>query len=192
MMTPGCVNQQRIIDPIIKQGFSMQSQEDTRHDQKAPDEASSAVADPAPKRRGRPPGTKNSKKKTTKKTAKKKATKKKASKKKASKKKTGKKKASKKLTATPGTKKATRKKASKKKASKKKSGKKKAAARTEAGSPELARLMAAVEELRAAVIDLATSQAARESAVGDMRKAAQAKIAEIEDATARSLKKLGF
>ncbi|MCC5866201.1 MAG: hypothetical protein JJU31_13840 [Wenzhouxiangella sp.] len=170
----------------------MQSQETTRHDQQAPDEASSAVADPAPKRRGRPPGTKSAKKKTTKKTAKKKATKKKATKKKASKKKAGKKKASKKLTAVPGTKKATRKKASKKKASKKKRGKKKTAARTEGGSPELDRLMAAVEELRSAVIGLATSQAARHSAISDMRKTARAKIAEIEDATTRSLKKMGF
>ncbi len=172
----------------------MQSQEETRLDQQAPEEASTEAAEPAPKRRGRPPGSKNSKKKTTKKKAtKKKASKKKASKKKASKKKTGKKKASKKVGTAPGTKKATRKKASKKKASKKKRGKKKAAGRPATVSDPMVRLMAAVEELRDAISDLAQSKAAEQhTAVTELRQAAKARIAEVEEAALRSLKKLGL
>ena len=177
----------------------MQSQEETRLDQQAPEEASAAVADAAPKKRGRPPGSKNAKKKVAgKKVGKKKASKKKVSKKKASKKKAGKKKASKKVLAERGSKKVTRKKASKKKASKKKAskkkrGKKKVAAQTVSASGSMARLMAAVEELREAVVDLAQSKAAeQQSAVSDLRKAAQSKIADIEEAAVRSLKKFGL
>lgn len=96
--------------------------------------------------------------------------------------------------AEPGLgKKATRKKAGKKKASKKKRGKKKAAASRAGGSDSMARLMAAVEELREAVVELAQSKASdQQTAVHDLREAAKAKIADLEDAAIRSFKKLGF
>lgn len=171
----------------------MQSQEKTRLDEQAPEDASTAIADAKPKKRGRPVGSKNAKKKVAKKkTGKKKATKKTASKKKVGKKKAGKKKASKKVVADPGSKKVTRKKATKKKASKKKRGKKKVAGRAIPASSSMARLMAAVEELRAAVVDLAQSQGAEQkAAMSDLRKTAQAKIADLEEAAMRSLKNFG-
>ena len=181
----------------------MQSNNIDKLEQQAPEEASSATAEPEVARKpGRPAGSKNkkatskkktSKKKTSKKKAsKKKATKKKATKKKASKKKTGKKKASKKIAAEPGVKKATRKKASKKKAGKKKRGKKKTAGAT-APSESLARLMAAVEELREAVVDFAEAKAEdQKAAVSELRRSAQAKIADLEDMAVRSLKKFGL
>ncbi|MEE4639355.1 MAG: hypothetical protein V2J42_11520 [Wenzhouxiangella sp.] len=152
---------------------TMQSNEETRLSQQAPEEASAAQVEPAPKRRGRPPGSKNSKKS-------------------ASKKKSGKKKISKKLTSEPGSKKATRKKASKKKASKKKRAKKKTAGVT-APSEGLSRLMAAVEELRDAVVDLTQSKAEdHHHAVIELRTAAKARIAELEDLTVRTLKRFGL
>jgi hypothetical protein len=200
----------------------MQSSETDILEQQAPEEASATVAETAPRKPGRPAGSKNkkktskkkaskkkagkkkaSKKKATKKKAsKKKASKKKASKKKAAKKKRGKKKASKKVAATPGSKKKTRKKAGKKKASKKKAskkkrgkkkGSKKKAAAKPASSDSMARLMAAVEELREAVVDFAHSKTEDQQAVvAELRRSAQAKIADLEDAAVRSLKKLGL
>lgn len=167
----------------------MQSREDTRLEQAASAEGAESTAEAQPKRRGRPPGSKNKKKKVIgKKTSKKKTSKKKATKKKATKKKAAKKKV--------GKKKATKKKASKKfgskKVAKKKRGKKKTT-RATAGQDSMARLMAAVEELREAVVDLAQSKAEeQQSAVADLRKAAQSRIAEIEDAAVRSLKKFGL
>ncbi len=167
----------------------MQSREDTRLEQAASAEGAESAAEAQPKRRGRPPGSKNKKKKVIgKKTSKKKTTKKKTTKKKATKKKAAKKKV--------GKKKATKKKASKKfgskKVAKKKRGKKKTT-RATAGQDSMARLMAAVEELREAVVDLAQSKAEeQQSAVADLRKAAQSRIAEIEDAAVRSLKKFGL
>ena len=172
----------------------MQSREDTRLEQAASAEGAESAAEAQPKRRGRPPGSKNKKKKVIgKKTSKKKTSKKKTSKKKATKKKATKKKAAKKKV---GKKKATKKKASKKfgskKVAKKKRGKKKTT-RATAGQDSMARLMAAVEELREAVVDLAQSKAEeQQSAVADLRKAAQSRIAEIEDAAVRSLKKFGL
>lgn len=167
----------------------MQSREDTRLEQAASAEGAESAAEAQPKRRGRPPGSKNKKKKVIgKKTSKKKTSKKKTTKKKATKKKAAKKKV--------GKKKATKKKASKKfgskKVAKKKRGKKKTT-RATAGQDSMARLMAAVEELREAVVDLAQSKAEeQQSAVADLRKAAQSRIAEIEDAAVRSLKKFGL
>ena len=167
----------------------MQSREDTRLEQAASAEGAESAAEAQPKRRGRPPGSKNKKKKVIgKKTSKKKTSKKKTTKKKATKKKAAKKKI--------GKKKATKKKASKKfgskKVAKKKRGKKKTT-RATAGQDSMARLMAAVEELREAVVDLAQSKAEeQQSAVADLRKAAQSRIAEIEDAAVRSLKKFGL
>jgi len=162
----------------------MQSREDTRLEQAASAEGAESAAEAQPKRRGRPPGSKNKKKKVIgKKTSKKKTTKKKATKKKAAKKKVGKKKA---------TKKKASKKFGSKKVAKKKRGKKKTT-RATAGQDSMARLMAAVEELREAVVDLAQSKAEeQQSAVADLRKAAQSRIAEIEDAAVRSLKKFGL
>jgi len=108
------------------------------------------------------------------------ASKKKASKKKASKKKASKKKASKK--------KASKKKASKKKASKKKASKKKKASYRD---DSFARIVAAVEELRDAVNDLAGSELRhRREAVEDLRAAARAKISDLETAAQRSLARL--
>ena len=155
----------------------MQSSEETRLDQQAPEDASASVADAEPRKPGRPKGSKNVGKK---KSSKKKAGKKKATKKKASKKKAGKKKASKKKT-------------SKKKTSKKKRSKKKTAAGSTGGSDSMARLMAAVEELREAVVELAQTNAAQQhTAVQELRLAAKARIADLEDAAVRSLKKLGL
>jgi len=103
-----------------------------------------------------------------------------ASKKKASKKKASKKKASKK--------KASKKKASKKKASKKKASKKKKASYRD---DSFARIVAAVEELRDAVNDLAGSELRhRREAVEDLRAAARAKISDLETAAQRSLARL--
>ena len=57
----------------------------------------------------------------------------------------------------------------------------------------MARLMAAVEELREAVVELAQSKTAeQQSAVQELRLAAKANIAALEDAALRSLKKLGL
>ena len=179
----------------------MQSNEETRLDQQAPDEASATMADAEPRKPGRPKGSKNvgKKKASKKKAGKKKASSKTASRKKAGKKKSGKKKASKKKVSRSAVaelglgKKATRKKAGKKKASKKKRGKKKAAASRAGGSDSMARLMAAVEELREAVVELAQSKASEQhTAVHELREAAKAKIADLEDAAMRSFKKLGF
>lgn len=129
---------------------------------------------------------KASKKKASKKKAsKKKASKKKASKKKASKKKTSKKKASKKKT---GKKKASKKKASKKKASKKRGKKKKAAA---APSGSMARVLAAAEELRDALQELAAQELGnRRRAVEELRDTARAKITDLENAAQSSLARL--
>jgi hypothetical protein len=204
----------------------MQSTDIETLDQQAPEEASATVAETAPRKPGRPPGSKNKKtskkktgkKKSTKKKAskkkaskkkasKKKASKKKASKKKASKKKASKKKRSKKVATAPGTKKATRKKAGKKKASKKKASKKKASKKKRgkkkrgkkksaagpASSDSMARLMSAVEELREAVVEFAqTKTEDQQAVVAELRRSAQAKIADLEDAAVRSLKKLGL
>ena len=181
----------------------MQSTHIDKLEQQAPEEASGATAEPEVARKpGRPAGSKNkkagskkrtSKKKTSKKKAtKKKATKKKATKKKASKKKAGKKKASKKVAAAPGSKKATRKKATKKKTSKKKRAKKKSS--TKPGSSDsMTRLLTAVEELREAVVELAQTKASeQQAAVTEFRRSAQAKIADLEAAAVRSLKKFGI
>ena len=192
----------------------MQSQEDTRLDETSPEEGAIGGAAPAveetvsagpvngrkkasKKKAGKKKATKKKsskkkagKKKTSKKkSAKKKASKKKTSKKKTAKKKTGKKtskkKASKKKTAK---KKASKKKASKKKASKKKRGKKKRAA---AGSDHMSRLIAAVEELRAAVVELASTELShRRQAVEDLRETARAKISDLETAAQNSLARL--
>ena len=174
----------------------MQSNEATRLDQQAPEEAATAAAEAVPRKPGRPKGSKNvgKKKASKKKAGKKKATKKKASKKKAGKKKRSKKKVAGKPLAEPGAaKKATRKKAGKKKASKKRRGKKKTAASRAGGSDSMARLMAAVEELREAVVELAQSKASEQhTAVQELREAAKAKIADLEDAAMRSFKKLGI
>ena len=190
----------------------MQSSETEKLEQQAPEEASSTVADSAPRKPGRPAGSKNkktagkkkaakkktSKKKTSKKKAtkkkasKKKASKKKASKKKASKKKTGKKKASKKIGAKPGVRKTTRKKASKKKAGKKKRSKKKTAAAA-APSDSLSRLMAAVEELRDAVVAFAQAKGEdQQVAVAELRRSAQSKIADLEESAVRALRRIGL
>lgn len=150
----------------------MQSQEEMKLEQAAPEDGTITNAEEAPKRRGRPPGSKNKKKKTT---GKKKTSKKKTSKKKVSKKKTSKKKASKK-------------KASKKKASKKKSSKKKVSQ-----AEPMSRLLAAVDELREAALELAQSRTEdHQAVVSDLRKAAQSRIAEIEQAAVRSLKRFGW
>lgn len=140
--------------------------------QQASDGADTATpAKPKRRKPGRPPGSG-----TKKKAGKKKAAKKKTSKKKASKK-VGKKTASKKLGA--------------KKASKKKRGKKKTV-RAAAGSDSMARLLAAVEELREAVVELASEKAQEQkSAVADFRQAAQQRFADLEDMAVRTLKKLG-
>ncbi|MFP4277959.1 MAG: hypothetical protein ACLFQ2_11145 [Wenzhouxiangella sp.] len=170
----------------------MQSTDIENLEQQAPEEASDTTAEATPRKPGRPAGSKNKKTGSKKKASKKKTSKKKVGKKKATKKKTGKKKASKKITAEPGVKKATRKKASKKKAGKKKRAKKKAATRA-ASSDGLGRLMAAVEELRDAVVEFAQTKAEdQQAAVAELRRSAQAKIADLEDAAVRSLKKLGL
>ena len=123
----------------------------------------SAPAEPKRRKPGRPPGS-GSKKKA----GKKKAAKKKTSKKKASKKTVGKKKASKKV------------------------GKKKTI-RAAAGSDSMARLLAAVEELREAVVELASEKAKeQQSAVADLRQAAQQRIADLEDMAVRTMQKLRF
>lgn len=154
--TEGCICG-KMLNPLTTRDPNMQSQEETRLDQQAPEDASTATADPAPKRRGRPPG---------KKTSKKKASKKKATKKKIGKKKTGKKKVSR---------------------------KKKVAGRPASASEPMARLMAAVEELREAVVELAQEKADNQrEAVSELRQAAQARIAEVEGAALRALKKLGL
>lgn len=154
----------------------------TQVDQQAADLAE-ATAPTEPKRRkpGRPPGSG-----TKKKAGKKKSAKKKTSKKKTSKKTAGKKKASKKVG-----KKTASKKLGAKKASKKKRGKKKTV-RAAAGSDGMARLLAAVEELREAVVELASEKAQeQQSAVADFRQAAQQRFADLEDMAVRTLKKLG-
>lgn len=168
----------------------MQSAEIDVLEQQAPEEASATVTEAAPKKPGRPKGSKNkktSKKKATKKkTGKKKASRKKATKKKGSKKKTGKKKTSKKLATEPGSKKTARKKASKKKRGKKK---------TTSGrfSEPMQRLVAAVENLRIAVMDFAHKDAEqRRKVVSEFGRSAQAKISDLEDAAVRSLRKLGI
>ena len=159
----------------------MQSQEDTRLDQQAPEEAATAVADPAPRKPGRPKGSKNAAKK---KTSKKKIGKKKASKKKA---------ATKAVAVTDSSTKALRNKAVKKKVSKKKRSTKKTAAGGAGGSDSMARLMAAVEEMREAIVELAQSKAGeQQTAVNELRQAAKAKIADLEEVAVRSLKKLGL
>ena len=193
----------------------MQSAEIDVLEQQAPEEASATVAEVAPKKPGRPKGSKNkktskkkaakkktSKKKTSKKKAsKKKASKKKASKKKTSKKKRGKKKASKKVAITPGTKKATRKKAGKKKASKKKTSKKKrgkkagskAAAARSAVSGSMQRLLTAVDQLRDAVVEFAhRDNEAKKAVVAEFGRSAQKKISDLEDSAVKSLRKLGL
>lgn len=143
---------------------------------------SSTAAEPKRRKPGRPPGSS-----TKKKAGKKKAAKKKTSKKKAPKTTAGKKKASKKVG-----KKTASKKLGAKKASKKKRGKKKAV-RASAGSDSMARLLAAVEELREAVVELANEKAQEQrSAVADLRQAAQQRIADVEDMAIRALKKLGL
>ncbi len=145
----------------------MQSQEELKLEQAAPEDGAATNAEDAPKRRGRPPGSKNKKKKTT---GKKKTSKKKTSKKKVSKKKTSKKKAS------------------KKKASKKKSSRKKVSQ-----AEPMSRLLAAVDELREAALELAQSRTEdHQAVVSDLRKAAQSRIAEIEQAAVRSLKRFGW
>jgi hypothetical protein len=117
--------------------------------------------------------------------------KKKATKKKAAKKKAGKKKVSKKVAAEPGVKKATRKKASKKAGKKKRAKKKTASAAS--SSDSLSRLMAAVEELRDAVVDFAQAKTEdQQVAVAELRRSAQAKIADLEESAVRALKKLGL
>jgi hypothetical protein len=177
----------------------MQSADTEILKQQTPEEASATVAETAPKKPGRPKGSKNkkaSKKKASKKkVSKKKTTKKKATKKKASKKKSGKKKAAKKLAADPGTKKKTRKKAGKKKSSKKKSSKKTSSKKTSTGrfSEPMQRLVTAVEDLRAAVVDFAHKDAEqRRKVVADFGRSAQSKISDLEDAAVRSLRKLGI
>ena len=162
----------------------MQTSQPTRADEQAPEDASAAVADPKPARRGRPPGSTN-KKASKKKASKKKASKKKASKKKAGKKKAGKKKVSKKTVS----KKTASKKATKKKASKKKRSKK-TAAQAAPASGRLARIIAAVEELREAVLELAKSSATEhQQAVVDLRALARRKIDDLENAATRTLDK---
>ncbi len=154
---------------------------------------------------------KASKKKTSKKkAAKKKASKKKASKKKASKKKAAKKKASKKKLGKKkaGKKKASKKKVGKKKVGKKKTGKKKAGKKkrgkkkgrkkkgskkrtTAAAGVPMTRLVAAVDELRAAVMELATKEVShRRKAVDDFRQTAKAKMSDLESAAQSSLARL--
>ena len=103
--------------------------------------------------------------------------KKKASKKKASKKKAGKKKVSKK-------------KSSKKRKSKKR-GKKKATRVAGDSSDNMARVLGAVEELRDAIQELASSEITqRRKAVEDLREAAREKIHDLETAAQSSLAKL--
>ena len=122
-----------------------------------------------------------------KKASKKKASKKKASKKKASKKKASKKKASKKKASK---KKASKKKASKKKASKKR-GKKKRGKKKVATSDRYTRVLAAADELRDALSELASTELHdRRQAVEDLRAAARAKISDLESAAQSSLAKL--
>jgi hypothetical protein len=176
----------------------MQSADTENLEQQAPEEASATVTETAPKKPGRPKGSKNkkaSKKKAgKKKTSKKKTTKKKATKKKASKKKSGKKKAAKKVTAEPGTKKKTRKKASKKKASKKKSAKKTSSKKASSGrlSEPMQRLLAAVDDLRTAVVNFAHKDAEQQKAVVKaFGRAAQSKISDLEEAAVKSLRKIG-
>ena len=154
----------------------MQSNEDTRLNQQAPEEASAAVADPPKRKPGRPKGSTN-------------VGKKKSSKKKVSKKKV----ASKAPTEPIAGDRVTGTKAAKKKTSKKKRGKKKVATSGAGASDSMARLMAAVEELRDAAVELAHSKAAEQhTAVQELRQAAKAKIADLEDIAVRSLKKLGL
>lgn len=153
----------------------MQSQDEIKLEQAAADEGSTAAAEATGQ--AAPPAKKVSKKKASKK--------KKSSKKKVSKKKSGKKKASKKKSSK---KKAGKKKAGKKKAGKKKRGKKKAMAAT--GTP-MARLLAAVDELRAAVSELASSEVShRRKAVDEFRATAKAKISDLETAAQSSLARL--
>ncbi|NDY96775.1 hypothetical protein [Wenzhouxiangella limi] len=103
-----------------------------------------------------------------------------------------KKKASKKVATESGVKKAIRKKASKKKAGKKKRGKKKTAG-AQVPSESLARLMAAIEELREAVVGYAVAKAEDQQAtVAELRRSAQARIAEVEEAAVRSLRRFGL
>ena len=162
----------------------MQTLEQTRLDEQAPEDASSAVADPTPKKRGRPAGSKNAKKKVAKKkTAKKKATKKKTAKKKAARKEAASEETGERIPV---------KKVGKKKAAKKKRGKKKIT-RSIDPNDGMSRLLAAVEELREAVVALANEKAQdQKAAVSDLRRAAQERIADIEDMALRTLRKLGL
>ncbi len=164
----------------------MQSQEEVKLEQAAPEDGAATSSEDAPKRRGRPPGSKNKKKKVS---GKKKTSKKKTSKKKVSKKKSTKKKATKK--------KASKKKASKKKAAKKKVGRKKRSSKKTGGAASqaepMSRLLAAVDELREAALELAQSRSEdHQTVVSDLRKAAQSRISEIEQAAVRSLKRFGW
>ena len=158
----------------------MQTSQPTRADEQAPEDASAAVADPKPAKRGRPPGS------GKKKASKKKASKKKSSKKKASKKKSGKKKASKKKLS----KKTAGKKASKKKASKKKRTKKKAA-QASLGTGGIDQVLDAADRLREAVLELARSTAAEQQQnVAELRSMAKQKLEDIETAAVRTLRRL--
>jgi Mg2+ and Co2+ transporter CorA len=87
-------------------------------------------------------------------------------------------------------KKTSKKKATKKKAGKKKRSKKKTAS-TASSSESLSRLMAAVDELREAVVGFAqTKSEDQQAAVAELRRSAQAKIADLEDSAVRALKRL--
>ena len=148
----------------------MQTSEEAKLEQQAPD-AGSAIGTPE----GEASAAKDVPAVST-------ASKKKASKKKASKKKASKKKASKK--------KASKKKASKKKASKKR-GKKRGKKKVAAASGRYARVLAAADELRDSLAELASTELQdRRQAVEDLRVAARAKISDLETAAQSSLAKL--
>jgi outer membrane biosynthesis protein TonB len=138
----------------------MESQQETKLEQTAPEEGAAAIASPEPL---------------------KKASKKKASKKKASKKKASKKKASKK--------KASKKKASKKKASKKKASKKKAS-RKGPSEQMVRVLNAADDLREALQFMAAEQLAQRRQAVEDLRNSAREKFSDLEASAQSSLARL--
>ena len=95
----------------------------------------------------------------------------------------------------PASKPARKKKASKKKASKKgrrkKRGKKKATQAAVASTDNMSRVLAAVEELREAIHELASTEIShRRKAVEDLRAAAREKISDLEIAAQSSIAKL--
>lgn len=147
-------------------------------------ELSNDVQAASPKRRGRPPSKKTAGKK---KVSKKKTSKKKASKKKRSNKKSASRIGEELQPESPRRKKKT----SKKKRSKKKRGRRSAAAIQMQNT--YGRLLDAVNELQAAVTELAETQRAQQaSAFSDVREMARSKMEEFEKVALTTIRKLGL